>query len=431
MEQPDKTLIEQLRARGLIAQASAGEPLEVHLNKCIVAYCGFDPTAESLHIGHLVPLLVLRRFQMAGHKPIALIGGATGMIGDPSFKDNERQLLSESQIFEWGEKIKDQICRFVDFDGIENKALVLNNLEWVKTLSALDFLRDVGKYFSVNNMISKESVKQRIDREGSGISFTEFAYSLLQSYDFSELFRRYGCSVQIGGSDQWGNIVSGINLCRRHHRADCFGLTVPLITRSDGKKFGKTESGTIWLDARKTSPYAFYQFWLNTSDDDVHQFLRIFTFMPLDEIESIVERDSNSLERPKGQKVLARELTRLVHGDDGFDAARQITELLFTGQISALTENDFIQLLRDGMPSSPLADASKPLTQSLVDCGLAHSGREVKDALNRGAVFVNGEAKHTEDNLQASGIFASEKAFFAKYFLIRLGKKRYHLFYLA
>ena len=431
MNQTDKAFIKQLRARGMVAQTSADDSFARHLDECVVAYCGFDPTAESLHIGHLVPLLVLKRFQMAGHKPIALIGGATGMIGDPSFKARERRLLTENQILEWGEKIKSQISRFVDVEGVENTGIILNNLEWVKTLGALEFLRDIGKYFSVNNMIAKESVKQRIYREGSGISFTEFSYSLLQSYDFSELFRRYGCTVQIGGSDQWGNIVSGIDLCRRQHKADCFGLTVPLITKSDGKKFGKTESGAVWLDANKTSPYAFYQFWLNTADNDVYKFLRIFTFLSLDEIKSIEERDSDSSKRPQGQRFLARELTRLVHGKASLAKAEQITELLFTGQISALKQDDFGQLLRDGMPSSPLETTAKPLTQSLVDCGLAQSGREVKDALNRGAVFVNGEAKNAEDNLRAGSVFSSEKAFFAKYFLVRLGKKRYHLLYLA
>ena len=429
MRQTGKKLIAQLSTRGLIAQTSSGGSLEIHLDDRVVAYCGFDPTAESLHIGHLVPLLVLKRFQMAGHTPIALIGGATGMIGDPSFKASERRLLSEHQIGEWSEKIKSQISRFVEFDGIQNKAIVLNNLEWVKPLSVLNFLRDVGKHFSINNMISKESVKQRIAREGSGISFTEFSYSLLQAYDFSELFRRRGCTVQIGGSDQWGNIVSGIDLCRRHHQADCYGLTVPLITKSDGKKFGKTESGTVWLDATKTSPYAFYQFWLNVADDDVYRFLRIFTFMPLDEIDAIEDRDSKSAGRPEGQRFLARELTRLVHGQEGLAAAQQITELLFTGQISALSEDDFIQLLRDGMPSSSLMNSEKPLTQSLVDCGLAGSGREVKDALTRGAISINGETKTGEDNLRASSIFTPEKAFFEKYFLVRLGKKKYHLLY--
>ena len=280
-------LLADLRARGLVFQVAGEDALENWLSaESRTLYCGFDPTADSLHIGSLVPLLVLRRFQEAGHRPIALVGGATGLIGDPSFKAAERQLNTPEVVAAWVDRIRQQVSQFIDFDGAA-PALVVNNLDWTEGLDVLSFLRDVGKHFSVNNMIGKESVKQRLDREGAGISFTEFSYMILQSLDFAELFRQYGCGLQIGGSDQWGNITGGIDLTRRLHGEQVFGLTLPLVTKADGTKFGKTESGTIWLDGAKTSPYAFYQFWLGTADADVYRFLRYFTFLPIDEIADI------------------------------------------------------------------------------------------------------------------------------------------------
>ena len=276
-------LIADLKARGLLNQATADEDLVEHLSTGVrTLYCGFDPTADSLHIGSLVPLLALKRFQQAGHKPLALVGGATGLIGDPSFKAQERQLNTPDVVAGWVEKLKGQVSQFIDFDSPDNAAEVVNNLDWVGDMNVLDFLRDVGKHFSVNNMIQKESVKQRIEREGSGISFTEFTYMLLQSYDFAELAERKDCSLQIGGSDQWGNIVGGVDLARRMYGKSSYGLTLPLVTKSDGTKFGKTESGTIWLDPKKTSPYAFYQFWLNTADAGVYKVLRYFTFLSIE-----------------------------------------------------------------------------------------------------------------------------------------------------
>ena len=262
----DQELLRDLEKRGLVAQRTAEQELNEHLSESRTVYCGFDPTADSLHIGSLVPLLMLKRFQEAGHKPIALVGGSTGLIGDPSFKAAERQLNGPEVVIEWVERLKSQINGFIDFD---DGAIMANNYDWTSDLSVLDFLRDIGKHFSVNAMIQKESVKQRIDREGSGISFTEFSYMLLQAMDFAELYKRSDCTLQLGGSDQWGNITAGIDLARRLHGGKVFGLTMPLITKSDGTKFGKTESGTIWLDPAKTSPYAFYQFWLNTADADV------------------------------------------------------------------------------------------------------------------------------------------------------------------
>ena len=431
MKQSGQQLIEQLRSRGLVAQVSGDEQLEGHLDKPQAVYCGFDPTADSLHLGHLVPLLVLKRFQQAGHTPIALVGGATGMIGDPSFKADERKLNTPDVIAGWADKIKAQVSQFIDFDCADNAAIVANNLDWTAEMTALDFLRDVGKHFSVNSMIAKESVKQRIDREGSGISFTEFSYSLLQGLDFAELNRRYNCTLQVGGSDQWGNIVSGIDLARRQNQAQCFGLTVPLITKADGTKFGKTEAGAVWLDAKKTSPYSFYQFWLNVADADVYKFLSYFTFLPLEEIEAIEAADNAAEGRPQAQGILAREATALVHGEQGLNAALRITQALFSGDPNQLSEHDFEQLGQDGLPCSQLSDADlveKPLTNLLTDCGMAKAGREVKDALGRNSVFINGVAKGAADNMSTQDSFSVEHALYGRFFLVRLGKKKYHLF---
>jgi tyrosyl-tRNA synthetase len=430
-----ETLLEDLKARGLVAQMTSEDELEKHLSEgSVTLYCGFDPTADSLHIGSLVPLLTLKRFQAYGHKPLALVGGATGLIGDPSFKAQERKLNDDSTVANWVGKIRTQVSAFIDFDSGDNSAEVVNNLDWTKNLDILTFLRDIGKHFSVNQMIAKESVKQRIDREGEGISFTEFTYMILQSYDFQQLNQSHGCSLQIGGSDQWGNITGGTELTRRMNGNQVFGLTLPLITKSDGTKFGKTESGTIWLDSSKTSPYAFYQFWLQTADADVYRFLRYFTFLSVSQIEQIEKEDEARQGRPDGQRVLAEEVTRLVHGEEGLVAAKRITEALFSGDTSTLSEQDYAQLAQDGLPSSVLdvaAVSDQPVTAILADAGMAPSGKQVKDALQRNAVVVNGIAHGMEDNMNAAGMFSAEKALFDKYFLVKLGKKKHHLFELA
>jgi tyrosyl-tRNA synthetase len=434
MKESGSQLLDQLRKRGLVAQVSGDAELEAHLDQQRTIYCGFDPTADSLHLGHLVPLLVLKRFQQAGHKPIALVGGATGMIGDPSFKADERKLNTPDVIAGWADKIRAQVSQFIDFDSGDNPAIVVNNLDWTAEMTALDFLRNVGKHFSVNAMINKESVKQRIDREGSGISFTEFSYSLLQGLDFAELNRRYDCTLQVGGSDQWGNIVGGIDLARRQNQSQCFALTVPLVTKADGTKFGKTEAGAVWLDAKKTSPYSFYQFWLNVADADVYKFLSYFTFMPLEEIEAIEAADAAANGRPQAQSVLAREATALVHGEQGLDAALRITQAMFSDELNDLSEQDFEQLSQDGLPSSKLEAASlvdTPLTLLLSDCGMVKAGREVKDALGRNSVFINGVAKGAEDNIKTAENFAANNARYGRFFLVRLGKKKYHLFELV
>ena len=428
-------LIQDLKARGLLNQATADEELIQHLEEqSRTLYCGFDPTADSLHIGSLVPLLMLKRFQLAGHKPIALVGGATGLIGDPSFKAQERKLNGPEVVVGWVDKLKNQVSQFIDFELEGNAAQVVNNLDWVGDINVLDFLRDVGKHFSVNNMIQKESVKQRIEREGSGISFTEFTYMLLQSYDFAELAQRDACTLQIGGSDQWGNIVGGVDLARRMYGKPVFGLTMPLVTKADGTKFGKTESGTIWLDASKTSPYAFYQFWLNTADADAYKFLRYFTFLSVEKIAEIEATDAEIQGRKTAQPILADEVTRLVHGEAALESAKRITQALFSGDLAELAENELEQIKLDGLPSSDLelAELSEtPMTTLFADCGMVKAGREVKDALGRNAVLVNGEAKGMEDNMKCAEVFAQDKALYGRFFLVKLGKKKYHLFEIA
>ncbi|WP_026972874.1 tyrosine--tRNA ligase [Aliagarivorans marinus] len=416
-------LIEDLKARGLIAQCTADEELAEHLSSGYrTLYCGFDPTADSLHLGHLVPLLVLKRFQMAGHKPIALVGGATGLIGDPSFKAAERQLNTPDVVAGWVDKIKGQVSQFIDFDCGENAAIVANNLDWTGEMSALDFLRDVGKHFSVNAMINKESVQQRLNREGSGISFTEFSYALLQGMDFAELNKRYDCTLQVGGSDQWGNIVGGIDLSRRTNQARTFGLTVPLITKSDGTKFGKTEGGAVWLDPRKTSQYAFYQFWINTADADVYRFMSFFTFMAQDEIEAVRKADAERQGRPEAQSILAREVTRLVHGEEGLQAAERITQALFSGDLSQLSESDLAQLAQDGLPSVSVEQAEMSLVELLTTTELAKSNKMAREFIGNGAVQVNGE-KVTDPMAN----FSKDDALYGKYSIIKRGKKLFSL----
>ena len=417
-------LLQDLKARGLIAQCTADEELAEHLSTdCRTLYCGFDPTADSLHIGSLVPLLVLKRFQQAGHKPLALVGGATGLIGDPSFKAAERQLNTSDVVGDWVNKIHAQVSAFVDFNESKNGAEVVNNLDWIGEINVIEFMRDIGKHFSVNAMIQKESVKQRIDREGSGISFTEFSYMLLQSYDFAALNKAKECTLQIGGSDQWGNITGGIDLTRRMNRNKVFGLTLPLVTKSDGTKFGKTESGTIWLDPSKTSPYAFFQFWLGTADADVYDFLRFFTFLSVDEIAAIEESDKSVQGRPAGQGVLAKEVTRLVHGEEGLASSERITAALFSGDLASLTETDLAQLAQDGLPTTELEASEQTIVEVLTQSELAKSNKMAREFIGNGAVSVNGEKV-----ADAEVILKKEDALFGMYSVIKRGKKLFNLY---
>ncbi|MFN4340528.1 MAG: tyrosine--tRNA ligase [Azonexus sp.] len=415
-------LLQDLHDRGLIAQLTDAATLDQLLTQeTVTLYCGFDPTADSLHLGHLVPVLILKRFQEAGHKPIALVGGATGMIGDPSFKATERKLNTPEVIASWVGKIKGQVEPFLSFEG-DNAALMANNYDWFGSMNCLEFMRDIGKHFSVNAMIKKESVQQRLVREDQGISYTEFSYSLLQGYDFAELYKRHGCILQIGGSDQWGNIVAGTDLTRRLHHTQVYGMTVPLITKADGTKFGKTESGAVWLDPKKTSPYAFYQFWLNTADADVYKFLKFFTFLPVARIAEIEAADKASGGKPEAQRILAEEATRLVHGEVALMAARRITESLFSGQLSDLTENDLEQLAQDGMPGVQLDAANGSLIDALVAAGLAKSKSEARTFIQGGSVAING-ARATALDHQIAG----DERLYGRFTILRRGKKHYGL----
>ena len=423
MSTKSNDIILELESRDLIAQLAGEDNLKEHLaggNRTV--YCGFDPTAESLHVGSVVPLLLLRRFQLAGHKPVALIGGATGLIGDPSFKSSERQLNSSSVVEEWVERLKPQLSQFLDFDCGANSAVLVNNLEWTKDLDLLAFLRGVGKYFSVNSMIQKESVKQRIEREGEGISFTEFSYMLLQSLDFAELHKRFDCTIQVGGSDQWGNITGGIDLTRRMHQKQVFGITTPLVTKADGTKFGKTEKGTIWISAKKTSPYAMYQFWLNVSDLDVYKYLRYFTFLGVKEIRDIELADKASEKKPQAQGILASEVTKLLHGADGLTAAKRISDGLFSGDISKLTRGDLEQLDLDGLPKTSFAEERVNIVEALVGCELAKSNKMAREFIGNNAISVNGGVITSVDFM-----LDSNNALDGGYFVLRRGKKMFHL----
>ncbi|MEE9708320.1 tyrosine--tRNA ligase [Aeromonas veronii] len=412
-------LLDELSQRGLVAQNSDPAALADHLATPRTVYCGFDPTAGSLHIGHLVPLLMLRRFQLAGHTPVALVGGATGLIGDPSFKATERSLNSADTVQGWVASLSAQIRALLPADEGLSAPQLVNNGDWMGQMSALDFLRDIGKHFSVNAMLARESVRQRLARPDQGISFTEFSYALLQSYDFAVLHQRLGCTLQIGGNDQWGNITSGMDLTRRLHQAQVHGMTLPLITKADGTKFGKTEGGAVWLDPALTSPYAFYQFWLGTADEDVYRFLRYYSFMSLSEIDALEAEDAKRQGRKQAQQVLANELTELVHGKAALAAVQRISELLFSGDVARLGESDLAQLAQDGMPSSTISGETD-LVSLLVSCGLANSKRIARELLAAGAISLNGVLKQ-DDQLSATD------RLFGRYLLLRRGKKQYHL----
>ncbi|WP_339011496.1 tyrosine--tRNA ligase [Aeromonas popoffii] len=412
-------LLDELTERGLVAQNSDPAALADHLATPRIVYCGFDPTAGSLHIGHLVPLLMLRRFQLAGHTPVALVGGATGLIGDPSFKATERSLNSADTVQGWVASLSAQIRALLPADDGLSAPQLVNNGDWMGQMSALDFLRDIGKHFSVNAMLARESVRQRLARPDQGISFTEFSYALLQSYDFAVLNQRLGCTLQIGGNDQWGNITSGMELTRRLHQAQVHGMTLPLITKADGTKFGKTEGGAVWLDPALTSPYAFYQFWLGTADEDVYRFLRYYSVMSLTEIAELEAEDAQRQGRKQAQEVLADELTELVHGKAALAAVQRISELLFSGDVARLGESDLAQLAQDGMPSSTVRGETD-LVSLLVECGLANSKRIARELLTAGAISLNGAIKQDEQLNAADRLFG-------RYLLLRRGKKQYQL----
>lgn len=414
------SILADLQARGLVFQTTQG--LAEHLTQPRTLYCGFDPTADSLHIGSLVPLLTLKRFQMAGHTPIILVGGATGLIGDPSFKAQERKLNEATTVQEWVEKLKKQTARFVSFEG-KNAAKMANNYTWTEGVGILTFLREVGKHFSVNNLIGKEAIRSRLEREDSGISFTEFTYPLLQAFDFLQLFRTETCTVQIGGSDQWGNMTAGTELIRKAERGESHVLTLPLVTKADGSKFGKTESGTIWLDAAKTSPYAFYQFWLNTADADVEKFLHYYSFRPLEEIAETMRLHTQSPEKRIAQTNLADEITALLHGRDNAERALEISTKLFNNMVEALDAEDMAQLV-DAIPT--LHAPSTTLLEALTQTGLAASNREARDFLKGGAVQLNGQPVTDEKHE-----LTAANAKYGQYHLLKRGKKNFALLVLA
>lgn len=414
----NSAFFEELKARGLVYQVTDEEALQKQLNEeSVKLYIGFDPTADSLHIGHLLPILMLRRFQQNGHVPIALVGGGTGMIGDPSFKDAERSLNTLDTVKAWSESIKGQLSRFIDFEDEKNPAILANNYDWLGELSLIDFLRDVGKNFTINYMMSKESVKRRIE---TGISYTEFAYQLLQAYDFLKLYETEGCLLQLGGSDQWGNITSGIELLRREQEVQGFGLTMPLITKADGTKFGKTEGNAVWLDAEKTSPYEFYQFWINTDDRDAVKFLKYFTFLSLEEIEAIEKEFTAAPEQRAAQKALAREVTVLVHGEEAYNQAVHISEALFSGDVKNLTADEIKQGFKNVPSYQVKAEDDLNLVEILLTAGIEKSKRQAREDINNGAIYING------DRVQDVAYTLSDQDKLSnEYIVIRRGKKKY------
>ena len=418
-----QAFIDELRWRGLLTQVSDEQGLLEYLDSgCQSLYCGFDPTADSLHVGSLVPLLALRRFQLQGHRPLLLLGGATGMIGDPSGRDDERSLNAGETVSNWIQALRVQVSGFLEFDTQDGTAAkIVDNLDWTHDLPVIDFLRDIGKHFSVNSMIQRDSVKSRLERTNEGISYTEFSYMLLQAMDFLRLAQNEGCLLQIGGSDQWGNIVSGIDLIRRHTGESAFAFTMPLVTKADGTKFGKSAAGAVWIDPKKTSPYAFYQFWLNTADADVVSFLKLFTFLAQDEIESLEVEIQDRPELRKAHKKLAQEVTTIVHGEQAVVAAERISAALFAGDAGQLLESDLQELQQDGMPCTSCAAGTGLLT-AMVEAGLTKSTGEARKLIQANGIKLNGDSI---DDVGRDLTF--EDALFKRFYLLRKGKKNYHL----
>ena len=412
-------LLNDITQRGLVSQVSNIEQLTHKLKTPQVVYCGFDPTAGSLHIGHLVPLIMLKRFMDAGHQGVALIGGATGLIGDPSFKATERSLNTKQTVSQWVDALANQVESVLG-PHLNQPLQIKNNADWFSSIDVLDFFRDVGKHFSINTMINRESVKQRLQRPDQGLSFTEFSYSLLQSYDFAKLNSELNCTLQIGGNDQWGNIVSGIDLTRRLNQQTVFGLTLPLITKSDGTKFGKTESGAIWLNPKKTSPYRFYQFWLNCEDADVYNFLRFYTFLSVKEIEAIEANDKISGQKPQAQRILAEQLTRFVHAEEGLASAQRITELLFNGQVQTLTLAELEQLEQDGLTVNTISDMQISIAELLVKSKLASSKRQARELITANAIKINSMVV-TDEHAQL------DISLFERFWIMQRGKKQFRL----
>lgn len=412
-------LLEELQWRGLIYQQTDEQGIEDLLNKeQVTLYCGADPTADSLHIGHLLPFMTLRRFQEHGHRPIVLIGGGTGMIGDPSGKSEERVLQTEDQVAKNVEGLSAQMHKLFEF-GTDKGAVLVNNRDWLSQISLISFLRDYGKHVGVNYMLGKDSIQSRLE---NGISYTEFTYTILQAIDFGHLNRELNCKIQVGGSDQWGNITSGIELMRRMYgQTEAYGLTIPLVTKSDGKKFGKSESGAVWLDAEKTTPYEFYQFWINQLDEDVIKFLKYFTFLSKEDINRLEQSRDEAPHLREAQKALAENVTEFIHGKEALDDAIRISEALFKGDLKSLSSKD----IKAGFKEVPQVEVSKATTNIidvLIESGIASSKRQAREDVNNGAIYINGEREQSVDyNLTDEDKFDNE------FTIIRRGKKKYFM----
>ncbi|MDU0462668.1 tyrosine--tRNA ligase [Staphylococcus ureilyticus] len=412
-------LIEELKWRGLIYQQTDETGIENLLNKeQVTLYCGADPTADSLHIGHLLPFLTLRRFQEHGHRPLVLIGGGTGMIGDPSGKSEERKLQTEEQVETNVQSISKQMHKIFEFDTNKGAKLV-NNKDWLGQISLIEFLRDYGKHVGVNYMLGKDSIQTRLEH---GISFTEFTYTILQAIDFGHLNQTYNCKIQVGGSDQWGNITSGIELMRRMYgENEAFGLTIPLVVKSDGKKFGKTEGGAVWLDADKTSPYEFYQFWINSTDEDVIKFLKYFTFLSKAEINDLEKSLQEAPHLREAQKALAENVTRFIHGQDALDDAIRISQALFSGDLKSLSAKELKEGFKD-VPQVDLNHTTSNIVEAIVETGISSSKRQAREDINNGAIYINGE-RQQDVNYELSDEDKIDNAFT----IVRRGKKKYFM----
>ncbi|WP_341356835.1 tyrosine--tRNA ligase [Rossellomorea sp. y25] len=412
-------LIKDLEWRGITYQQTDAEGLKDLLNKeSISIYCGIDPTADSMHIGHLLPFLTLRRFQNQGHRPLVLVGGATGLIGDPSGKNEERKLQTIEAIQGNVASIKVQLQSIFDFEG-ENGAVMVNNYDWIGAMDVVTFLRDFGKHVGVNYMLAKDTIASRLE---SGISFTEFTYTILQALDFNHLYDNYNCKLQIGGSDQWGNITTGLELIRRTHEEEtkAFGFTIPLVTKADGSKFGKTESGAIWLDPKKTSPYEFYQFWINAADADVVKYLKYFTFLSHEEIDALAQSVETEPHLRKAQKALAEEMTKLIHGEEALDQAIRITQALFSGDIQSLSASEILEGFKDVPSFEQYKGEEVGLIDLLVNAKISPSKRQAREDVGNGAIYINGERITDLQHVMGEGDKIE-----GQFTIIRRGKKKY------
>ena len=420
------SILEELKWRGLVADCTDAVELTKKISAPVTLYCGFDPTADSLHVGHLVPLLALRRFQLLGHHPIAVAGGATGSIGDPSWKAQERPLLTNEVLERNVASIKIQLAKLLDFETKTNPARLVDNASWVRNISCLDFLRDIGKHFSVNQMIAKESIRSRLEDREAGISYTEFSYPLIQAFDFYVLARDFNCELQIGGSDQWGNITAGIDLCRKKAAKTVLGLTLPLITKADGTKFGKTEGGAVWLDPKRTSVYKFYQFWINTDDRDVIRYLKYFTFKSREDIEALEKRLAKNPEERLPHKKLAQAITELIHGEVEMMNADTASRVLFGKNVDLVnSKTNIFDCIIGEVPTKEIekakfAGAGFPFIELLVHVGLCSSKGQARKDIEGGGVNIN---EVREMNLQRA--VTKEDLLFSKHVLLRKGKKNY------